>query len=242
METNNELSVVKSEAKLSVPGAIVAAGIIVALAIIYTSSDKSGASTGIVAGEQVRNSVELSVKPVTSADHLLGNPNAKVKIIEFSDLQCPFCQEFHPTMKKVMETYGKNGQVAWVYRHFPLPPRLHPLAMPGSIAAECVAEQGGNIKFWNYIDAVFSVGLKDEKVLADVANKMGIDMTRYGKCVDANPHKAFIEAQTQDGINAGVSGTPYSIVVAANGKMYPINGRLPYESVRDVIELALKAR
>jgi protein-disulfide isomerase len=237
--TNNELLVDTKETKLSVPGAIVAAGIIVALAVIYTGGNKTDSANAKQSAERpAPSAVALSVAPVTSADHLLGNPNAKVKVIEFSDLQCPFCQRFHPTMKQVMDTYGKNGKVAWIYRHFPLP--FHPLAMPGAIASECVAEQGGNIMFWNYLDAVFAVGLTEEKVLADSANKLGVDMVKYTKCVSANPHKAYIDAQAQDGLNAGVSGTPYSIVVAANGKMFPINGSLPYDDVKSIIELALK--
>lgn len=239
METTQSEVRTEDKSKLSIPGAIVAAGIVIALAIIYTGGNKADGQQGVVLGKTAQKELKATVAPVTSKDHLLGNPNARVKVIEFSDLQCPFCQRFHPTMKQVMDTYGKNGSVAWVYRHFPLP--FHQLATPGAIASECVADQGGNIKFWNYIDNVFAKGLTEESVLTEAATKLGgIDMAEFQNCISANPHKDYIDAQAQDGLNAGVSGTPYSIVVAPNGKMFPINGALPYEEVKKIIDLALK--
>src|SRR3989344_5139843 len=231
METN-ENATVSEDKSLSVPGAIVVAGILIAIAILYTGGSKQNAQG------KAKNADNLA--PITSKDHILGNPNAKVKVVEFSDLQCPYCQSFHPTMKRIMDTYGKTGQVAWVYRHFPL--SFHPLAGPGAVASECVANLGGNIQFWNYIDAVFSVGLTvdNESLLNTSATKIGIDLDKFNECIEKNPNKALIEAHVNDGLLSGVGGTPYSIVIAPNGKKYPISGAQPYEAVADVIERALK--
>ncbi len=95
-----------------------------------------------------------AITPLSQKDHLNGNPNAPVKIIEYSDLECPFCKEFHETMLQVMREYGAEGQVAWVYRHFPL--TKHPQAEPDAEAAECVASLGGETAFWDFITKVFS--------------------------------------------------------------------------------------
>src|SRR6185436_7093141 len=91
----------------------------------------------------VGNRVEM--EPVTEKDHILGNPNAEVIMVEYSDLECPFCKEFHSTLRRVMNEYGKDGKVAWVYRHFPID-SLHPKARKEAEATECAAELGGESK------------------------------------------------------------------------------------------------
>lgn len=96
--------------------------------------------------------VAQNIKPITSSDHIFGNPAAPLKIVEFSDLECPFCQKFHPTLKQLVNDY--NGEVAWVYRHFPLE-SIHPSARPAAEASECVASLGGNDAFWQYLDLLF---------------------------------------------------------------------------------------
>ena len=90
----------------------------------------------------------------STADHLRGNPNAPIKIVEFSDLQCPFCKAFQTTMQQVMAEYGQRGQVAWVYRHLPLT-SIHRYALPWAEESECAAQLGGSDKFWEYIDTRF---------------------------------------------------------------------------------------
>ncbi len=95
-----------------------------------------------------------NLQPVTTADHIRGNPNALIKIVEFADLQCPFCQFFHDTMQQVMAEYGTKGQVAWVYRHFPLT-SIHRYALPWAEESECANQIGGPEKFWSYIDTRF---------------------------------------------------------------------------------------
>lgn len=95
-----------------------------------------------------------SVRPVGEGEHLRGDPKATVKIVEFSDLECPFCKRFHLTMQQVMEEY--SGKVAWVYRHFPLD-SLHSKARKEAEATECAAELAGNDGFWAYIDKLFEI-------------------------------------------------------------------------------------
>lgn len=91
-------------------------------------------------------------RPVSGSDHLLGNINAMVSVIEYSDYQCPFCKNFHPTLKRVLTEYG--DQINWVYRHLPLE-SIHPEARPMAHASECVAEAKGNDAFWQFSDLLF---------------------------------------------------------------------------------------
>ncbi|MEK7118005.1 MAG: thioredoxin domain-containing protein [Patescibacteria group bacterium] len=117
---------------------------------------------GVVAEKQVVQPVYTeSEAPVTllelrPEDHVLGNTNADVLMVEYSDPECPFCKRFHETMHQVVDHYGKNGNVAWVYRHYPID-QLHSKARKEAEAMECASEQGGNDAFWKYADKLFEV-------------------------------------------------------------------------------------
>ncbi|MBI2622240.1 thioredoxin domain-containing protein, partial [Candidatus Microgenomates bacterium] len=118
-----------------------------------------------------------SIRPVDDRDHIRGSKDAKIKLVEFSDLECPFCKSFHPTMQKVLKEF--DGQIAWVYRHFPLD-SIHPRARPAALAAECVASLGGNDKFWNYVDKLFEgapVTLTDDQ-LKTIATGLGVNASQ----------------------------------------------------------------
>lgn len=89
-----------------------------------------------------------SYRPADATDHIRGSLDAPVRIVEYSDFDCPYCKQIHPALKSVTDT---NTSVAWVYRHFPLT-NLHPNAGIKAIASECAAELGGNDAFWKYTD------------------------------------------------------------------------------------------
>jgi protein-disulfide isomerase len=103
-----------------------------------------------------KDAVEVNIPPVTEKDFIVGNPNAEIKIVEYSDTECPFSKRFHQTMLDVMKEYEAGGKVAWVYRYFPLD-SLHQKARLEAEAVACAAEQGGNTKFWEYLDLLFKV-------------------------------------------------------------------------------------
>ncbi len=102
----------------------------------------------------VSEAKNLAYKPVDKDDHIRGSVDAKVKFIEYSDFECPFCKRHHPVMQKIVSAYSGND-VAWVYRHLPLV-SIHPKAQPLAEASECAAELGGNDGFWAFADAVFA--------------------------------------------------------------------------------------
>ena len=171
--------------KLNTPVAIVVAGVIVALAVIFTS----GAGTSQVApgggpsqGENGVQDQEIAIKPVTASDHIRGSLDAPVKIVEFSDLECPFCARFHPTLQQIFDEY--EGQVAWVYRHFPLD-TLHAKARKEAEATECAAELGGNDGFWAYLDRLFEVTPSNDRLdlalLPQIAEDVGLDPSGHGQ-------------------------------------------------------------
>ncbi len=97
------------------------------------------------------NGVEM--KAVSPDEHLLGNTNARIVIVEYSDLECPFCKTFHNTMHEVVKS---DPEVAWVFRHYPIP-QLHAKALREAEATECAWEQKGNEGFWKYADKIFEI-------------------------------------------------------------------------------------
>jgi protein-disulfide isomerase len=232
-ETNTTTQIVVSQ-NYAIPFAIVVAGLAIAGAI-YFGDEREPA----VAAQANR-----SVDPVTSADHILGNPNAKVMIVEYSDTECPFCKSFHVTMNRIMGEYGKDGNVAWVYRHFPIE-SLHPVkAHNEAEATECAGKLGGNAKFWEYINKVFEItpsnNRLDQSELPKIAKAVGLDVTEFDKCLESGEMKTVVDAGIANGSKAGVSGTPYSIILVDKKTVGSINGAQPYEVVKAQIEELLK--
>ncbi len=229
-----------------VPGAIIVAGLIIAGALFYQKSGEATVPVNIGAGTAPSaqpGSTNINIKAVNSDDHIRGSLNAPVKIVEFSDLECPFCKSIHPTLQRVMEEYGKSGQVAWIYRHYPLV-QLHSKAPNEAQASECAAELGGNEKFWAYIDRLFQVtpsnnGL-DPSQLPEIASYIGLNEDAFNTCLNSGKYASKVQDQHNDAVNSGGQGTPYSVVIAKNGKKYPISGAQPYDNVKAVIETALK--
>jgi protein-disulfide isomerase len=97
---------------------------------------------------------DIAINPVNEDDHILGQLDAEVVLVEYSDFLCPYCSDFHDTMNQIVDTY-EDSRVAWVYRHFPIP-QLHPQAPRYARASECVADLEGNEAFWSFTDHVFA--------------------------------------------------------------------------------------
>lgn len=95
-----------------------------------------------------------NVPAINEKDHIMGNPNADIVIIEYSDFECPYCKTHHSTLNKIVEEY--NGQVAWVFRHYPLI-EIHQNAFEKAVASECVSQIKGNESFWEYTKLLYGM-------------------------------------------------------------------------------------
>lgn len=132
-----------------------------------------------------------------------GNPKAKVMIVEFSDFQCPYCREVQSTLKNVLTKH--QDAVALAFRDLPVT-QIHPQALMAAEAARCAGEQG---KFWEYHDLLFAdqAGL-DRNGLLTKAIKLSLDAKQFEACLTAEKYKAQVQQDSQEGMRAGVSGTP----------------------------------
>jgi len=228
--------------RFAIPGAVVVAGVIIAGAIIYTGgfgSAARGPAASPVAGDQTGNQANAAAAIDAAAlpddDPSLGNPNAPVTIVEFSDFQCPYCARFFAnTLGALKDKYVKTGKVRFVYRDFPLS-SIHSEATGAAEAAACANEQG---KFWEYHDKIFqnqqALGAANYK---QWAKDLGLNAAAFNQCVDARRYADEVQKDFNDGRKAGISGTPTFFI---NGKM--VVGALPIEEFEIAIEEALAAK
>lgn len=227
---------------LLIPGSILLAGIIISIAVVYgggSMGPKAPMPSAATPPPATANPLD-AMRAISDADHYRGNLNAPVKIVEYSDPECPFCKQFHNTLKQVMAKYG--GNVLWVYRHFPLD-GLHPKARKEAEAMECAYELSGNDGFWKFTDRIYEVtpsnnGL-DPAELPKIAQHVGLDVNKFTACLSSGKYASKIEADYQNAVATGGQGTPHSIVIAPNGDKVPLSGAQPLASVTQMIDTAL---
>jgi protein-disulfide isomerase len=175
------------------------------------------------------------IPKITKDDHIRGNRNAKVILVEYSDFECPFCARFHPTIAEVAEN---NDDVAWVYRHYPL--AFHPNAQKAAEGSECVADLAGDNAFWVYSDSLSEANAKAGKLspedIQSAAQAAGVNMAKFNTCLDSGEMADIVTAQQTGGTAAGVTGTPGTIVVTKDGGQELISGALPLPQVQAVVD------
>lgn len=182
------------------------------------------------------------VPKVTKDDHIRGDSKARIALIEYSDLECPFCKNVHPTIKQVLDTY--KNQVQWVYRHYPL--SFHANAQKEAEASECANELGGSDAFWKFVDTIYErttsngTGFALEK-LVPLAVEIGLNEEKFKSCLDSGKYEKLVKDVMNGGSLAGVSGTPGNILLdTKTGKTRLIPGAVPLATFKSAIDEMLK--
>ncbi len=215
----------------------VLAAVLIVGAFFTFSGDKVTTTGNVVA---TAPSVPTQPSQVTASeddDAVLGDKDAPVTIIEFSDYQCPFCARFwSDALPQIKSQYVDTGKVKLVYRDFPLT-SIHPMAQPAAEAAECVKDaaggQGkGDKAYYEFHDKIFGnqVALSDASLKA-WAKELGYDIE---SCLSSGKFKSEVQNDLQAATAAGGQGTPYFVI---NGK--PLSGAQPFSSFQQIIEAEL---
>ncbi len=162
-----------------------------------------------------------------------GDPDAKVKIIEYSDFQCPYCVRFYSdTEGQIMSEYVDTGEASFEFRHFPL--NFHEHAEKAAEAAECAADQGD---FWGMHDMIYSNGVgKGSSTFKAYAKDLGLNEDLFANCLDSGAMKLRVAEDIVSGRSAGITGTPSFLI---NGKL--ITGARPIDDFRQAIDDALNS-
>lgn len=217
---------------ISVPISILIAAVIISGAILYNGKNHSNqgnvaqnAEANLLAHAQPNTEIK-----VTDTDPSLGNPKAPVTLIAFEDFECPFCRKFtQQTESLLIQNEVKNGTVRLVWKDFPL--SIHSHTQKAHEAGRCAWEQG---KFWEYHDLLFSNQNNLEiNSLKQYAKNLGLNENQFTACLDSGKYASLIKEKVDEGIAAGVSGTPSFLI---NGAV--VVGAQPYQAFVDAIARA----
>lgn len=201
-----------------------------AAAEIFTERDGSyvldTARLGLAPGKY------LSTPEVGDSAIATGSRDAKVRVIEYADFQCPYCKAFQPTVKKMLSEYG--DRIEFVYKQLPL--AFHAQAENAALASECANEQG---KFQPYADLLFSKQAEwgvtqGVQRFKDYARTLGIKSVDFNSCLDSKKYSDKIAADAAEAASFGVDGTPGIFV---NDEFFA--GAVPYESLKASIDAKL---
>ena len=171
--------------------------------------------------------------PITSEDPTWGSPNAPVTIVEFSDLQCPFCSRVHPTVKALQAKYGPN-QLRLVFKHMPLP--FHQDALPAAKVADAVYRQGGSSAFFGFLDLAFGNQMSLSTAQASWVTQLGLDPKVIMQRAELPETAAKIQADIALAERVGANGTP---AFRING--LELSGAQPLEEFTRLIDAELAA-
>lgn len=217
---------------LSVSNSILVAGFIIAAAILFTGSDFSPKQQVAAVAETKTSEIKI----IERRDAPQAG-NGKVVIYEFSDFQCPYCQQFWATTYKQLKSeYIDTNKVTFVYRQLPIA-SIHPFAQKAAEASECANDQG---KFFEYHDELFANGKSngaglDILSLKSYAANLGLNTNEFNLCLDGGKKADAVASDLEAAQGAGITGTPTFII---NGKKYV--GALPYAQFKQIIDSELK--
>lgn len=198
------------------------------------------AGTAPQAGTQQGNAPQVGAKVDVAVGNLpvMGDKNAKVKIIEFADFQCPFCEQWFKTVEtSLINDYVKTGKVAFYWRDYAF---LGQESTWAAEAARCANDQG---KFWDYHDYLYNhqgqenSGAFTKDKLEGFAADLGLDTTSFNSCLESDKYASAVSADQADGQKAGVNGTP---TVFINGQS--LVGAQPYTAFKTVIDQELSKK
>lgn len=192
--------------------------------------------------EEMPEPLEVTVN--IDDDVVLGNNDAPVTIIEFSDYQCPFCRRhFKNTFSEIERDYIKTGKVKYVFRDFPLD--FHKQAPKAAEAAHCAGDQG---RYWDMHNKIFDNQSEIQvENLKKYAADIGLDAGSFNSCLDSGKYVSEIEKDTDDGRKIGVSGTPTFFIGKSRLNSNEITGirivgARPLSSFKPVIDQLLQTK
>jgi len=176
---------------------------------------------------------------IEEGDPVLGEADAKISVLEFSDFQCPYCARAASDTVVGLKNSAlfTSGEVNFIYKHFPLN-SIHPFAQNAAEAAECANRQG---EFWDYHDTLFAnQGALDDASLKSYASQLGLDTKEFNSCLDDDEAKSEVTKELSQATSAGGRGTPYFVIINNdNGETQSISGAVPYAQLEAAINAVM---
>ncbi|MEI6426608.1 MAG: thioredoxin domain-containing protein [Candidatus Absconditabacteria bacterium] len=182
-----------------------------------------------------------TIKSILAGAHFQGKEDAKIVLVEYSDLLCPFCKRHYndQTMEKVVQKYPND--VALVFKNMPLP-QLHPTAPKGAQGLYCAGKLGGSDKYYAYMAEAFKAEEFTDTSVVDIAKGLGLNTTQFTACYNDQATKDAVDASVKEGNSLfGINGTPGNVVInRETGKYVVVNGAYPFEKFDTEVSALLK--
>lgn len=184
-----------------------------------------------------------AAKNAPQGRRIYGDLNAQFTLVEYSDLECPFCKRFHDTPKQLVDQAG--GRINWEWQHYPL--QFHnPAAASAAHAAECVSETAGSKGFWAFLHEWFDRSQMNGQGFADMellAREVGARPDDFRACMDSGKYKEKIQKEMDRGTALGVTGTPATVVVDnETGKSVLVKGAQPPQAILEAMSQLMAQR
>jgi len=170
-------------------------------------------------------------KAVNYGQHIRGNENAKITLVEYSDFECSFCQNFTPTLDRLLKEYPNDIKLE--YRHFPLQ-SIHLDAYPAALASECASEQN---KFWEFHNELYiNQNNLDSNLYKKIALRLELDIKQFNNCLDSKKYKNKVNRNINQGLEQKVNGTPSTVILYIDKDTAIISGAQTYETIKPIID------
>ena len=236
--------------------------LITGIAVFFAGSYVSNFNSDTISQEELENAIAklelkilekqlptnqptLPLKISSENNPVIGNPDAPITIIEFSDFQCPFCAKFHmQTLPTIMDEYINKGTVKLVFRDFPIQ-SIHPNAVPASIAAECANEQGEfeqmyhmlfeKQKEWSNLETAYAITAFNQ-----YASELQLNEEKFDSCIKNVKYIEEVQKDLNEGRTYGVTGTPGFFIGNEKIGFVELKGAQPFESFKKVINSQLE--
>ncbi len=241
----------KANSFLTVPVSILLGSFIISISLLISGGIiKVGGAVPAQPTQQAPQASPENTGPVKVSlddDPVLGDKNAPVTLIDFSDYECPFCKRhFDQVYSQIKKDYIDTGKVKMVYRDLPLP--FHdPNATDQAIAANCARDQGGDAMYFRYHNEIFKRTISNKTFarenLPKIAADLGLNTANFESCLNSDKYKAEVKKDLDDAAKYGASGTPTFFIGKSTGQEIDgtkIVGAQPYSVFKTIIEEQLK--
>jgi len=232
------------------PASILIAAILIAAAVIFATFNKGGSAQPVGnfgAAGTATTTPAVDIMKIGSRDIVIGQANAPVTVVEYSDYQCPYCGKFFTeTQPLIVSNYVNTGKVKMVFRNFPF---LGAESNAAAEAAECALDQG-QTQAAAYHDALYTAKYGEETsggsendgsmtraFFLKMAQQVNLDIPTFTTCLDSNKYENQVNQEKADGIAAGVNSTPTFFI---NGQ--EVEGAVPYAQFKTGIDTLLNAQ
>ncbi|MFP4022443.1 MAG: DsbA family protein [Candidatus Paceibacterota bacterium] len=199
-----------------IPLAVIIAGSIITVSMLYSRD----LSLNFFQDEEPNEAEVEDISEPRPEEPMLGDPEAPVVFIEYSDTECPFSLEFKKERDKIISSYGESGEIAWIYRTVS---SINETSMEKALAIECVAEEAPDHRYWRFLENVQTMEIPDEEQAEENSNilsltmeaeKENISKKEIAECIQEATYADRIKRNTQEILAVGAEATPFTIIFA----------------------------